>query len=42
MNETSPDGLEVLAIVDVASRWNLSLQDAEDFLKEVGFIALSN
>jgi|GEM_PF-5079792 len=39
MNGVSPDGNEVLAIVDVASRWNLDLQDAESFLKEVGYLA---
>lgn len=41
MSGVSPDGLEVLAIVDVASRWDLSLQEAERSLRAVGFIGES-
>lgn len=38
MSGVSPDGLEVLAIVDVATRWDIGLEDAETFLQDAGFI----
>lgn len=38
----SPDGVKVLAIVDVANPWNVSLQDAETFLETSGLINRSD